>query len=527
MKKKKLFVLSCGTNACFNLIKTGHELFNSQLEIYGADTNKPEFVACYPYLSGFYQTLDNHSPNYYNQIIRILTDLQPDFLLPSFDRDQILFNPANQELIKLGIISLGTGLPLLSHYSDKNEMNNFLSENNFEIPKIFSLDQIEKDKEYFVKPIDGVGSVGAMKMKGEIILKKDLTTHFIIQELCEKPEVTVECFHEGDFFSSICRERCTTKSGVANKARIFMDDELLRIVKRFSKISGVPRIFNLQFMKSKTGHWKITDVNLRMAGGGHLSVASGWNSYEAICRSLISPNSSYETALKLPQCEQFVCTVQDNIITKRVKHKLAFDLDGTLLDSRARHTLVLNAVLNEMNLPIDTSKLMFMKRIGCSTFDFLSSSGLSSKEASAVNSQWIKRIEEAQFQIYDKLYEGIRELLQRLYLNNDIYLITARKDQKELNYQLERLSIFQYFKKVIVVNPSDSSTEKSIFLERLVPDIFIGDTESDEKAAKLANVKFYPVNYGFRSDRYWSDRKIKSHSKEELFSFMVNYENNK
>ena len=67
MQKKKIFILSCGTNACFNLIRECSENFSDQIEVYGADTTPPEFLASLHYLKEFYRVSPNSSEGYYDE----------------------------------------------------------------------------------------------------------------------------------------------------------------------------------------------------------------------------------------------------------------------------------------------------------------------------------------------------------------------------------------------------------------------------------------------------------------------------
>ncbi|MBD5440371.1 MAG: hypothetical protein HDR33_05050 [Treponema sp.] len=49
---------------------------------------------------------------------------------------------------------------------------------------------------------------------------------------------------------------------------------------------------------------------------------------------------------------------------------------------------------------------------------------------------------------------------------------------------------------------SKTSTLKAVELQKYEVDCFIGDTESDYKAALIAGCDFKAVSYGFRNEQY-------------------------
>ena len=57
--------------------------------------------------------------------LNILRVIRPDYIIPSFDRDQLLFYPSNPELRSLGIESLGPDYPILDSIRIKLRSMNF------------------------------------------------------------------------------------------------------------------------------------------------------------------------------------------------------------------------------------------------------------------------------------------------------------------------------------------------------------------------------------------------------------------
>lgn len=276
----KIFLLSCGTTACFNFCKTVKTKGISDVHLIGVDINPVELVATKNYLDEFYTVPPSSSNEYYKYILNLLDLTKPDFIIPSFDIDQHLFYDGAEDLKNRGIRSLGIPKETLAFYRNKRTMSDLMQKNGIPTPKIFE-NKVESISKYFAKPLNGVASVGAQKIS-YYQFDHFIADGYLIQEICKEPEITVQCFRSGNFFRCICRERIQTKGGVCSKARIFHDSSLSKIAEEFSDLIKTPILFNLQFMKDNNNNWVITDVNLRMAGGGYLSNAVGWDETSAL-----------------------------------------------------------------------------------------------------------------------------------------------------------------------------------------------------------------------------------------------------
>lgn len=498
----KLLLLSAGTNACYHLAKTIRDKFPGQFQLIGADINEGWLIPTFPYLDTFYKVPLASALGYRDVILDICRQEKVNFLIPSFDRDQQLFYPEDPELRALGVTSFGTGQKALKHYSNKIRMNDFLAKHGFPIPRIYSLKDCKDDTEYAIKPINGIGSVGAGIRKGYALSSLD-EEKYIIQERCFDPEITMECFHYRGHFSSICRERIDKKAGVCTKTRIYKDPILENIGRRFANELGAPHFFNLQFMTTIEGNYVITDVNLRTAGGMSLSFAAGWDEASALGCIMLGRDVN-EVFATLPDLlpEQFVVRAYTDIVTKKIIPVAAFDLDGTLLDSRNRHRFVLATVLKKYGILLDTSDLISFKRQGKNNIEWLESKGLSKELAKKIQQEWIGRIEYPEYLAMDRLYDEAEKLL-REYDGYKRILITARSDEKAARDQIEALGLPSKFDGIFVV-PSYASTShlKANILRENHAMIFVGDTKVDAEAARLAHVKFRHIDHGFHAKEY-------------------------
>lgn len=182
-----------------------------------------------------------------------------------------------------------------------------------------------------------------------------------------------------------------------------------------------------------------------------------------------------------------------------MKKIVAFDWDGTLCDSRERHRLLLDDILQKRRINIDTSNLMDFKRLGKNNVDFLISNGVNETTACEIQKEWIEHIEDQKYLEHDCLKQGALFLLNE-YSANDLILITARRNEEALFNQVGRLGVNNFFYKIFVVSPGKcAAEEKAKILIEQKATLMIGDTYTDFKAAQIAGVDFQFVENGFHN----------------------------
>ena len=508
MKKKvTLLLLTCGTNACYHVAKRLKERFADRIRIVGSDINHPWMIPTQPYLDAFYQCPLTSSESYYSFILGICSKENIDYLLPSFDADQMLFHQGNEDLKKRSIVSLGITEDATNIYQSKEDTNSFLKQHHLPVPRFYQPKDIEDNCEYFCKPRHGVGSAGVKKLTG-CEIKNVNDSDLIIEEICQEPEITLECFNYKGKVYSVARERLGTKAGVCTKARVFYDKELEIIGQHFADSIELPYIFNLQFMTNTEGRKVITDVNLRSAGGMSLSYAAGWDEAEALGKIMMG-EEGVTTTLKPLENDVYVMRAYTDVVTKRVEHHIAFDLDGTLLDSRKRHQAVMDDVLRELNVELDTSDLLDFKSEGHNNKEWLRQKGIKEDLAELINKRWVELIEEEKYLDEDTLYPGVYECLSNLSTKNSLYLVTARNNHENAERQITKLGIRGFFDEIAVVPSSKTTSEdKAQRLKAYNAVVFYGDTESDMKAAGIAGCDFKAVVNGFRSEQFWKNYQV-------------------
>lgn len=495
----RLLILSCGTNACYHIVKTLKSTFRNDFYIVGTDINNFWEVRSYHYLDKFIKCPKSTDSNYYQFVLSICKNERISFLLPSLDNDQILFYQDNSDLVELGVKSLGIYSSSLSWYPNKRDTFSRLDELGVPVPRIYESGVITSDAPYFIKPIVGYGSAGAHKfLDSDIGL---MNSSYLVQEECFRPEVTLQCFnYYGDIYS-VARERIESRDGICTKARVYHDQKLHDIVEHLSQCEKLPTLFNVQFMQNSRGCPVVTDLNLRPAGGMSMTVAAGFNEVVSLGKMMLGlPKEDVLQSVTGQIIETYVVRGFVDIVTKRVRKRIAFDLDGTLLDSRQRHIVVMQTVLDSMGVNVCADDLVSFKCSGANNLDWLLSKGIPNCLADEINRNWISLIEKKNFLIEDFLYDGVMENLKQLSINNDLFLVTARSNRDSLMWQLEKLDILHFFNKTYVVEPgADVASQKGEILKTIHADMYYGDTEVDETAALFARCEFYKVKGGFRN----------------------------
>lgn len=183
-----------------------------------------------------------------------------------------------------------------------------------------------------------------------------------------------------------------------------------------------------------------------------------------------------------------------------MKNIVAFDFDGTLLDSRNRHTVVMRDVLNDFGINLNLDDLIEFKSFGKNNIDYLKTKGIDETTSQKVQKQWIANIESYEYLEKDILYDDAIFLLNKYSKNNELILITARANIDGLNKQIDKFDLRKYFKEIFVVNPGKTATEqKAEILKSQNAILMIGDTNSDANAAKIAGIKFVFHENGFHN----------------------------
>lgn len=194
--------------------------------------------------------------------------------------------------------------------------------------------------------------------------------------------------------------------------------------------------------------------------------------------------------------------------------KAFLDLDGTLLNSKKRHEIVLRDILLRRQLDTDISDYLEYKADGENTKSYLKSKKqLDERIAVDIAEEWTKNIELDSYLCFDSWYKDSEEFLSELKKYGfSLILITARSNENGLRRFLDESEQTRYFDNIVVVSPIGANRNKSSFISDNLGDtnIVVGDTEGDCIEID-GRIDLYLLNRGFRSKKYWSKHKIRSY----------------
>lgn len=188
---------------------------------------------------------------------------------------------------------------------------------------------------------------------------------------------------------------------------------------------------------------------------------------------------------------------------------LALDLDGTLISCAPRHQALMLHACRQDELPPDFIAAYWnAKREGASNLVALRRLGHPEPEARAA--AWNRDIEHWPWLGFDRLLPGVESVLRGGRFR--IAVLTARREKFFLHQQLDRLALTDRIDELVVVSPATAAAAKGDALRKLRPLAFVGDTESDAEAARLADIPFLALNCGMRSATFWLTRHQPSHA---------------
>lgn len=184
---------------------------------------------------------------------------------------------------------------------------------------------------------------------------------------------------------------------------------------------------------------------------------------------------------------------------------IVVDLDGPILDTRHRHHACYAHILGGGGcgtLDIDTYWRLKRRRVGIG--ELLASNGCTIPPA-AFERRWLRLIEQPRFLALDILQRGALEKLRHWNRQGFHLILTSmRQHPTAARQQLRKLGISELFATMTFSLPAGGPEGKAASVISAVrPDsvvkVWIGDTEVDIVAARIAGFQSVAVSCGIRS----------------------------
>ena len=256
--------------------------------------------------------------NYIDEIIRICNNFEVSLVVPTIDTDLIILSE-NQERIeaKTKALVLISNEALIKICRDKYKTHEFLEQNHFLTPRLYTEEDLENGKiEFpaFIKPKSGSSSINAYKVENQLELDsyRKLILDPIVQSFIHGDEYTVDCFVDfnGNPITVVPRLRIATRGGEISKGKIVKDNEIIEdVIKLLKALNPIGHI-TIQLMKTEKGIVYI-EINPRFGGGAPMSIYSGADSCENLYRILqgetLYYNEEYKENLLFLRYDQSIC----------------------------------------------------------------------------------------------------------------------------------------------------------------------------------------------------------------------------
>lgn len=176
---------------------------------------------------------------------------------------------------------------------------------------------------------------------------------------------------------------------------------------------------------------------------------------------------------------------------------LLFDLDGTLLDVRARHYAVYSGLLGEMGVAPLPRPLYWRRRRAGSPSAELVPGPLRER----FRRGWMERIEGREMLAIDRLQPGTKRTLEALSAGHRLVLVTLRHDAEALAWQLGALGLSAHFP-LVLTPPPGVTTKVGLWTGDGSSLKVIGDSEADIELATAAGGESICLTHGVRSGRF-------------------------
>jgi carbamoylphosphate synthase large subunit len=267
MKPHVVLLGSAGTGTAFAAAVALRRSWSQSVGIVAMDINPKHLVTTSLLADGFEQVPFSSAPEFSGTVVEIIKRHAVDTYLPLFPEEiELAAQLRDQGNLPATVKVMVPPSKFSSECADKLALSHRLARHGVPVPRTASvLDPFESDS-FFLKPKNGTGSRDARVIQSSELesLTFDQADDWLIQEICDTPEVTIDAFYDpsNGFVHAVCRERIEVKSGVSTKCRLFGDQSLQDYSRSIAEVLELAGSFCFQVMWSDRG-WVVIDINPR------------------------------------------------------------------------------------------------------------------------------------------------------------------------------------------------------------------------------------------------------------------------
>jgi len=197
-------------------------------------------------------------------------------------------------------------------------------------------------------------------------------------------------------------------------------------------------------------------------------------------------------------------------MSRNLRQLICIDLDGPILDVSERYYRVYSDTINLIGMaPLNKESYWRLKRSRVSESEILARSGTADTDSiKEYLDARAKRIESAEYLLFDHLWPGTRDTLRVLRSRRALVLVTMRKSRELLDRQLDGLKVLDAFDCILAAGAAPAADDHGQQKAQMVRDCyrkedfagwFVGDTELDIQSGRLLGLRTAAITFGIRN----------------------------
>lgn len=207
-------------------------------------------------------------------------------LIPLYEEEFSVLNGAREQFEELGVHLILSGDQVIDICNDKGKTAAFFERQGIPAPKVYSLEEAEKEGSYplIVKPFNGMGSRNVFRVENREQLRffAGYVSNPMIQSFARGTEYTIDvlCDEGGTPVYIVPRVRLEVRSGEVVKSKTAKQDmvvyETMKLLEALNREGRVAGPLTVQCFLSEDGkEISFIEINPRFGGGVPLSFAAG------------------------------------------------------------------------------------------------------------------------------------------------------------------------------------------------------------------------------------------------------------